>query len=60
MAYSLQLIQSQINVVFESVLENDTGFTSLKFMGVEGAQLDHLNPLTWIHSGWARRLKISY
>ena len=43
----------RLNVVFESVLENDTGFTSLKFMGVEGRQLEHLNPLTWIHSGWA-------
>ena len=34
----------RLNVVFESVLENDTGFTSLKFMGVEGAAIGPSEP----------------
>lgn len=34
----------RINVVFESVLENDSGSTSLKFMGVEGAVIGTSEP----------------
>ena len=34
----------RINVVFESVRENDSGFTSLKFMGVEGAVIGPSEP----------------
>ena len=51
--------QSKKINLFESVSENDSGLTVLKFMGAKGAIIGGSNLQIWILYGWVRKHGIS-